>query len=61
MKQWLILVASLLPLSSGENEDLVLCQDLEGSVLESSSRCVHQYDDFSVPGFDFSRLKVRER
>ena len=58
MKQWLILVASLLPLSSGEMEDLGRCRDLEG--VENSSRCVHQYDDYSAPGFDWSRLKVGE-
>ena len=60
MKIWLIVAASLLSLVSGKN----LCQDLDigtlGEEKEMDGCVLHQENDFRLPGFDFSKLKVRD-
>ena len=58
MKLWLIVASSLLV--SGKKADL--CQDLDiGTMGEEMDGCVlHQENDFRLPGFDFSKLKVRD-
>ena len=62
MKLWLIVAASLLSLVSGKRADL--CQDLDigtmGEEKEMDGCVLHQENDFRLPGFDFSKLKVRD-
>ena len=57
MKIWLIVAASLLLLAD-------LCQDLDigtmGEEKEMDGCVLHQENDFRLPGFDFSKLKVRD-